>query len=354
LEPSSLVRENIRRLDRPSYRTLPKDIIRMNDNSNLFMPNPVAERVSDLFDFDSLSMYPSIQADDLRAAIGKKFGIAPSQVIVGNGSDEAIDLAVKTFIGPKDRVAVPVPTFEMYSMYAKIAGAKVIECPLEEGTFQLDVESILSADAKMIFLSSPNNPTGNSMRAEDMRRIIKESGAIVVVDEAYCDFTGAASFITMSRRAKNLLVLRTLSKAYALPGLRVGFCMGSEDVIGPMSAACAPFRLNRFSEKVAIEALADDKFVKKIAETARTERKWVSSRLAKLGAKVYPSETNFILFRPPVPVRRLIDSLFKKGIAIRDCSKQKMLSNCARVTFGRREINERFIKACAEILEGSR
>jgi len=353
LEPSSLVRENVRRLDRPSYSTLPKDIVRMNDNSNLFMPNPVAAKVSGMFDFDSLSMYPSILADDLRAVIGKKFGIDSSQIIVGNGSDEAIDLAVKTFIEPKDRVAVPVPTFEMYSMYARIAGAKVIECLLDEETFQLDVDAILSSDAKMIFLSSPNNPTGNSMRVEDMRRIIKESDAVVVVDEAYCDFTDAVSFISMSKRAKNLLVLRTLSKAYALPGLRVGFCMGSEEVIGPMSSACAPFRLNRFSEKVAIEALASDRFVRRISEMARTERKWVSSKLAELGAKVYPSETNFLLFKPSMPVKTLIESLLKKGIAIRDCSKQKMLANCARVTFGRREINEKFIDACAEILEGS-
>lgn len=352
MEPSSLVRDNVRRLDRPSYRTLPKGVIRMNDNSNLFMPNPVAEDVSGMFDFDMLSMYPSIMADDLRVAIGKKFGISPEQVIAGNGSDEAIDLAVKTFIEPKDRVAVPVPTFEMYSMYAKIAGAKVVECPLEEGTFQLDVDALLSADAKLIFLSSPNNPTGNCMRPSDIKRIIKESGAVVVVDEAYCDFTGEASIIVAAKRSKNLLVLRTLSKAYALPGLRVGFCMGSREVIEPMCAACAPFRLNRFSEKVAIEALADDKFVRKIAEMAGQERAWTSSKLKRLGATVYPSETNFLLFKPLVKVKKLIEELLAKGIAIRDCSKQRMLDNCARVTLGTRALNEKFIDACAEILEG--
>jgi histidinol-phosphate aminotransferase len=246
-----------------------------------------------------------------------------------------------------------VPTFEMYSMYAKIAGARILEVPLDSRAFQLDVDSILSSDAKMIFLSSPNNPTGNSMRAEDVKRIINESGAVVVVDEAYGDFTGAASFITMSKRAKNLLVLRTLSKAYALPGLRVGFCMGSKEIIEPMCAACAPFRLNRFSEMVAIEALADEDFIRKTAEMARAERKWVSTKLAEMGAKVYPSETNFILFRPPIPVEELIGKLLKKGIAIRDCSRQMMLGNCARVTIGKRSINEKFIAACEKIMGGS-
>ena len=354
MKPSSLARDNIRRLNPPSYRTLPPEIIRMNDNSNLFMPNPVAEKVSGDFDFDMLSQYPSIFSDDLRAAIGKKFKVDPSQVIVGNGSDEMIDLAVKAYVGPKDKVAVPVPTFEMYSMYAKIAGAQMIECPLRKKTFQLDVDMILSSNPKMVFLSSPNNPTGNSFKKQDIMRIVEESDAIVVLDEAYCDFADGGSCIEHSKKLGNLLVLKTLSKAYALPGLRVGFCIGSKDVIGPMAAANAPFRLNRFSEKVAIEAIADDGFVKKVAKMAKEEREWVSSELKKIGAIVYPSETNFLLFKPPIPVKALIQGLLKDGIAIRDCSNQPMLENCARVTFGRREINKKFISSAKRIMGETR
>ena len=354
MKPSSLARDSVKRLNPPSYRTLPPGIIRMNDNSNLFMPNPVAEKVSDEFDFDMLSQYPSIFADDLRAAIGDKFGVDPSQVIVGNGSDEMIDLAVKAYIGPRDRVVVPVPTFEMYSMYAEIAGAQIMECPLRKNTFQLDVNLILSSDPKMVFLSSPNNPTGNSFKRQDIMRVVQESDAIVVLDEAYCDFSEGGSCINFSKKLGNLIILKTLSKAYALPGLRVGFCIGSKEVIEPMAAANAPFRLNRFSEKVAIEALADDAFVRKTARMAKEEREWVSAELKKLGATVFPSETNFLLFRPPVPVKTLIKGMLKGGIAIRDCSNQPMLENCARVTFGRREVNRKFIESANRLMGGAR
>lgn len=325
----------------------------MNDNSNLFMPNPAAEKVSDEFDFDQLSLYPSIFADDLRAAIGKKSRVDPSQVIVGNGSDEMIDLAIKAFIEPKDRVVIPVPTFEMYSMYAKVAGAHVIECPLRKKSFQLDVDLILSSDPKMIFLSSPNNPTGNCMKKADIVQIAEESDAIVVLDEAYCDFTGSDCCLGYSKALGNLLILRTFSKAYALPGLRVGYCIGSNDVIAPMASASAPFRLNRFSEKVAIEALADDGFIRRVAKMAKEERNWVSSELKRLGASVYPSETNFLLFKSPIPVKQLIDKLLAKGIAIRDCSNQPMLDDCARVTIGRHEMNKKFIAAIKQIVGGS-
>lgn len=354
MKPSSLAKDNIRRLNPPSYRTLPPEIIRMNDNSNLFMPNPVAEKVSNEFDFDQLSLYPSIFADDLRAAIGRKFKVDPTRVIVGNGSDEMIDLAVKTFIGPRDRIAVPVPTFEMYSMYAKIAGAQVIECPLRKKSFQLDVDLMLASNPKMIFLSSPNNPTGNCLRKQDILRVAQESDAIVVLDEAYCDFTDADCCPDISKRMGNVLILRTLSKAYALPGLRVGFCIGGKEVVEPMATACAPFRLNRFSERVAIEALADDGFIERVARMAKEERKWMSSELEKLGAAVFPSETNFLLFKSPLPVKTLIQRLLEDRIAIRDCSGQPMLANCARVTFGRREINKKFIASFKRIVEAAR
>lgn len=354
MKSSSLARDNIKRLNPPSYSTLPPEIVRMNDNSNLFMSNPVAERVAGDFDFDMLSQYPSIFADDLRAAIGKKFKVDPSQVIVGNGSDEMIDLAVKAYVSPRDRVAIPVPTFEMYSMYAKIAGAQMIECPLRKKSFQLDVDLMLSSDPKMVFLSSPNNPTGNSFRKQDIMRIVEESDAIVVLDEAYCDFADAGSFIEQSKKIGNLLVLRTLSKAYSLPGLRVGFCIGGKDAIAPMAAANAPFRLNRFSEKVAVEAIADDEFVKRVARMAKVEREWVSSELKKIGATVYPSETNFLLFKPPIPVKTFIQGMLKEGIAIRDCSNQPMLENCARVTFGHREINKKFIGSAKQVVGGAR
>lgn len=351
MKSSSFVRKSVRSLRRPRYRNLPPKIIGMNDNSNLFMPNPVAKKVAKEFNFDLLAAYPSILSDELRDAIGEKFKIDSSQIIVGNGSDEIIDLTVKTYLNSGEKVAIPVPTFEMYSLYARIAGAKVVECPLKAKSFQLDVDKILSSKAKIIFLASPNNPTGNMMKEQDLLRIVKESDSIVVVDEAYIDFTSNNGLADAVNNTDNLMVMRTFSKAYALSGLRIGYGIGSKAVIDPIAAVCAPFRLNRFSERVAIEAIAEDEFVKKTAEMAKKERKWTTTELEKLGIKVFPSDTNFLLFKSTIPVKQLIKGLMKAGIAIRDCSNQPMLEKCARVTIGRHELNKKFIESMKGVLE---
>lgn len=347
------MRNSVKNLKRPSYRTVPDDILRMHDNSNLFMANPAARRVAERFDFDSLSKYPPVAADELREAIGNKWKVSPDQVLVGNGSDELIDLVVKTFCDRGDRAAIPIPTFEMYSMYLTIAGAKIVTCRLKRG-FQLDIDRILSARPKMTFIASPNNPTGNSMQKEDILRIIEDSKALVVVDEAYCEFAGGTKFTGLVDEYDNLIVLRTFSKAYALPGLRIGFAIASKKIADAMRRVEPPFRLNRFSEQVAIEALKDDDFIEKTVKMANTERAWLSKELERLGAKIYPSETNFITFRAPIPVKELVFGLLRRKIAIRDCSSQPMLRNCARVTFGRRDINSRFISAMTEVLEEAR
>jgi len=346
-------RSSVRNLKRPSYGTVPEGIVRMNDNSNLFMPNPAAERVAREFDFDSLSEYPPLAADGLREAIGRKLKASPEQVIVGNGSDEIIDLVVKAYCDPDDRAMIPVPTFEMYSMYLAIAGARIVMCPLKED-FQLDAERMLSTRAKMIFIASPNNPTGNSMREEDVLRIVEESGALTVIDEAYCEFAGGSRYTRLVDEYENVIVLRTFSKAYALSGLRVGFGIASEGIVEAIRRVEPPFRLNRFSEQVAIEALKDDDFISRTVRMARKERAWLSNELELMGAEVYPSETNFILFRSPMAVKKLISGLLKRKIAIRDCSNQPMLRNCARVTFGRHEMNSRFVSEMRSVIGGSR
>lgn len=348
-----LTRASVRNLKRPSYGTIPADIIRMNDNANLFMPNPAAKRVARRFDFDSLSKYPPVAADDLREAIAEKYGVSAEDVFVGNGSDEIIDLIVKTFCNPGDVATISVPTFEMYSMYLTIAGAKILASPLKRD-FQLDVDKILSTDPKVVFIASPNNPTANAMREKDVLRIIERSSALVVVDEAYCEFSGGSKFTKAVNRYDNLVVLRTFSKAYALSGLRIGFAVASEDVADALRSIEPPFRLNRFSEQVAIEALKDDDFIARTAKMATAERRWLSEELERLGADVFPSDTNFILFKSPIAVRKLISGLLKRKIAIRDCSNQPMLRNCARVTFGRREINERFVSEMKRVIGGGR
>jgi len=353
-EISSKVRNSISDLEGPSYSSLPADILRMNDNSNLFAPNPAVKNARDKFDFDLLSSYPTVLADDLREAIAQKFRIDPMQVIVGNGSDEIIDLAVKAFLDPGDTVALPVPTFEIYTLYVKVMGASVAKCPLKGESFDIDVDAILSSEPKVVFICSPNNPTGNAFAREDFERVLNESRAMVVMDEAYCQFSDKSGFgAELVKDYDNLIVLRTFSKAYSLAGLRVGFGVGSEEAITPLRKIIAPFRLNRFSEAVAIEALNDDDFIERIVTAARDEREYLTKELSALGAKAYPSEANFMLLRSPIPVKALVGGLLERGIAIRDCSAQPLLEDCARVTIGNRGVNIRFIGAMKRVLEES-
>ncbi|HDP97182.1 MAG TPA: histidinol-phosphate transaminase [Euryarchaeota archaeon] len=346
------VREDVLRIKEPSYRSLPDKTIKMNDNSNLFSINPIVRKIREQFDFESLSAYPSVSSDMLRNAVAGKNGVDPSQVIVGNGSDEIIDLVVKAFVDPGDAAVILSPSFEMYSRYLAVAGARIIESTLDAENFGIDVESIISSRAKIKFICSPNNPTGNAFSLTDIRRIAEESDSIVVVDEAYIEFAlDQESAVGLVDELDNVIVLRTLSKAYGLAGLRIGYAVGGREPVGFVRRICAPFRLNRLSEWVATKAIESDDFVKKVAEMAKEERDWTSSALSSLGAVVYPSVTNFLLFKPPVPSAVLVASLMDMGIAIRDCGEKPLLDGCARVTLGPRKLNERFIDAVRTVTE---
>lgn len=346
------VRENVLRIGASSYSTLPEKTLRMNDNSNLFGVNPIVREISEQFDFASLSKYPSLSSDELRNAVASNFGVDPSQVIAANGSDEIIDLIVKSFIGPGDEALILSPSFEMYTRYLTLADAKVLESLLDPGDFSLDVESAASSRAKIKFICSPNNPTGNAFPSGDIRRIAEESDSVVVVDEAYIEFApDQENSIGLVDELDKVIVLRTMSKAYGLAGLRVGYAVGSSDAIGLMRKICAPFRLNRLSEWAAARAIESDAFIREIAELAEKERDWTSSALSSLGAKVYPSVTNFLLFKSPIPSDKLVGALLDKGIAIRDCGNRPLLENCARVTLGPRELNQRFIDAVRTVME---
>jgi len=338
----------------PAYSSLPANIHRMDDNTNLFGSNPAIEKVAREFNYSMLSRYPSVISDDLREAIAVKHNVQPSQVLAGNGSDDVIDMVAKSFIEPGDIAALPVPSYEFYGLFVKLAGARIERCPLIEPGFKLDSDKIISVHPKVAFICSPNNPTGNRFDEGAIRELLEKSGALVVLDEAYVEFSSSGSHLRMIDEYENLLVMRTFSKAYGLAGLRIGYCIGGENVISQMLRARRPFVLNSFSEAVAIEALKSDDFIRKVAETNSAERAWISKRFGELGIKAYASEANFILFKSPIPATQLLERMLEKGIAIRDCSKQPTLKDCMRVTVGSREMNERFVAELAKLAEGCR
>ncbi len=287
--------------------------------------------------------YPDPEATELKKLTAKEFGVRPENILQGNGSDELIYYLITTFGGP---VMYPTPTFSMYGIISQALNEKKVEVPLD-GEFDLAVQPMLSAirneKPKLILLSSPNNPTGNCFSSDRLLKIIESAmKSIVVVDEAYQPFASARGFIPMLRDYKNLVIMRTLSKI-GLAALRVGFIIGSEEIINEVNKVRLPFNLNALSQTVAVNALQKKGLMKRYVKSIVSERKKLFKELADIkGIVAYPSEANFILFKAQ-DVDGVYQSLLKKGVLVRNM--KGAVGGCLRVTVGTPEENMIFIGA---------
>jgi histidinol-phosphate aminotransferase len=294
--------------------------------------------------------YPDPEAQALKKAVAKDLKIRPTNILQGNGSDELIYYLITTFGGP---VLYPVPTFSMYGIIAHALGEKGIPVPLD-GAFDLDLKKILVGirknKPKLIFLSSPNNPTGNCFAADRILKIIESvSGtAIVVVDEAYQPFASHRGFIPMLRDYDHLVIMRTLSKI-GLAGLRVGFLIAAEEIIHEVNKVRLPFNLNALSQAIALKVMDSKAALKQNIQLIVSEREKLFRELSGIkGIKSYPSEANFILFRVGEP-EKVYQGLLKKGILVRNM--KGLVDGCLRVTVGTPEENRMFIKSLRSVLK---
>jgi histidinol-phosphate aminotransferase len=291
--------------------------------------------------------YPDPEAKALKAMLARDLGIRQSNILQGNGSDELIYNLITTFGGP---ILYPVPTFSMYGIISQALGEKRREVPLDS-EFDLALDKMLSAikrdRPKIIFLSSPNNPTGNCFSSEKMLKIIDASKGIVVVDEAYQAFSGEKGFLPMLGDFRNLVIMRTLSKI-GLAALRFGFMIASEEIIEEVNKVRLPFNVNSLSQAVAVEALRKKKSLKQAIRNISEERDRMFSRMEEVkGVHPFPSEANFILFRVDDP-KKVYRGLLEKGVLVRDMSNA--IKGCLRVTVGSPEENSIFLKRLAQIL----
>ena len=344
----TMLRRSIRGMSALPYGSLDRALLPMDQNTNLMGPNPAVRRVLARWNGD-LTQYPTHSAVPLRKALGKYHRVDPEQVIVGNGSDEVFDIICKTFLNPGDRAAVASPGFVMYGWYARINAAEVATIPLR-ADFSLDVDAFLRARAKVSFLCNPNNPTSNLYRRADIFRLVRESKGLVVLDEAYADFA-RVDYTPELRRHRNLIFVRTFSKAFGLAGLRVGYAMAHADLARRMAAVKPPFNVGLIDERIAVAAIVDPSFRDRTVRTVIAERPKVTRTLRKLGAHVFPSDTNFLLVRTLFPTAEVVDAFKSRGILVRDMTKYAGLANCFRVTVGPPAINRRFLKTFGEILK---
>jgi histidinol-phosphate aminotransferase len=333
--------------DIPLYYNPKVSGIRMDTSTNPLGANPAAkEAMRECLDLD-LNQYPTPYSDGLRRALAERYQLDMEHFVVGNGSDEVLDIIFKSFLEPGETVILPYPSYSLHGYFVKINCGKVALIDLKED-FQLDPGAMNAMDGKMVLLCNPNNPTSNTFRRKDIEVLIERGDRIVVVDEAYGEYAGK-SFIPDVDSYENLIVTRTFSKAYALAGMRIGYAISNPDLAGVMQRVKVPYSLNRVSEIVAIKALRNQDFVREGVELVNAERKRLEKGLDDLGFKVFPSEANFILFKPSIDHSILVRKLSENGILIRDFGNNRRLENCVRTTIGTREMNDALLSKLEEV-----
>jgi histidinol-phosphate aminotransferase len=336
-----LLRENIKRLvpyssARDEYQGEASVFLDANENA---FGSPLEQQ---------FNRYPDPLQYEVKKRLSEIKGVPIRNIFLGNGSDEAIDILFRSFCNPGvDNVILVPPTYGMYKVSANINDVEARNVPLTED-FQLNLEGIAEAidkNTKLIFICSPNNPTGNSIDRADVETLLANFNGIVVVDEAYINFSRQKTFIQELTEYANLVVLQTLSKAWGLAGLRVGMAFASEEIIEVMNKVKPPYNVNEASQQLALQALANiDQVNNWIKETLVQRDKLV------LGLKdydfvldIYPSDANFILVKT-VDARGIYNFLVQKGIIVRDRSKVELCEGCLRITVGTPDENTILLK----------
>lgn len=336
----SLVRENIK-LMKP-YSSARDEFsgeanIFLDANENSFgSPLPI-----------NYNRYP----DPLQAAVKEKIstikGVPPKNIFLGNGSDEAIDLLFRAFCEPgRDNVIILPPTYGMYEVCAAMNNV-VLKKVLLTPDFQLDLEAIekaIDANTKLIFICSPNNPTGNSINRNDIEIVLNNFDGLVVIDEAYINYAKQRTFIPELIEYPNLVIMQTFSKAWGLAGLRLGMAFAGIPVINYLNKVKYPYNINTSTQQLALEALESVETINNWVKITVEQREWLTEKLLKLAftETVYPSDANFVLAKMK-NARKIYDQLSAKGIIVRDRSKVILCDDCLRITIGTRLENQQLI-----------
>ena len=301
---------------------------------------------------NSVNRDPSTsQKEAVRARLAAIKGVAPEQLFLGNGSDEAIDLCYRVFCEPgRDNAVIIAPSYGMYSVCADINNVERRMVLLEPETFALPVDRLLAAvdvNTKLMFVCSPNNPTANAFAAADIERLAAAFDGILVVDEAYIDFSSKSGVLPLIDKYENVIVLQTLSKAWGLAGLRIGLAMSNPYIISLFKQVKYPYNIGTDTLALALDRLQAD-IAPQVAEII-AERDRLAALLPryKFVQKVYPSDANFLLVKVDDP-RRLYNALIAGGLIVRDRSTVALCDDCLRITVGTPEENKKLVKALDE------
>lgn len=337
----TLVRENIKRLvpystARDEFKGEASIFLDANEN-NFGSPLPV-----------NYNRYPDPMQWQLKYKIADIKGVPPQNIFIGHGSDEAIDVLYRSFVNPGvDNVILCPPTYGMYEVSAHINDAVIRKVTLTED-FQLDIPALQQAiddHTKLIFICSPNNPTGNSINRADIELLLNNFDGIVVIDEAYINFSRQKTFIQELTEYPNLVVMQTLSKAWGLAGLRIGMAFASEEIVNTLNKVKPPYNISQATNELALQALENVSQVNEWIREIVIERDLLSAALIQLPEvlHIYPSDASFILVKT-TDAKGIYNYLIEQGIVVRDRSKVELCMGCLRITIGTPAENLRLLE----------
>jgi histidinol-phosphate aminotransferase len=334
--------------DYPPYYDAPVgDLLRLDQNTNRWGPHPAA--LTRRPAMDAVNLYPQRDNQPLVDALAAAFGVDPAMVFAANGSDEVLDLLLRLLVEPGGRVATPHPSYSMYPHLCRLNRLTHVQVPYD-GRFHVTAQALIEADADLVLMANPDNPSGTVLDPAEIGRLVDGFDGPVVVDEAYADYAGS-TLLPLVGTKPNLVVTRTLSKAYGLAGLRVGFGAAHPEVAELIRRARVPFAVNHVSQDVAIAAVADPGPAVEGVRRVAAEREKLAASLERLGFSVVPSATNFLLTLPPVRASELEAALRSRGILARTFEHEPALADHVRFTVGTPPENQRLLEALTTIID---
>lgn len=332
----------------------PKDrkFIKLNTNENPYPPSPRVQEAVQSVAVDSLALYPDPEAVNLRNSLAEYHQVSPEQVFVGNGSDEILAFCFQAFFGPEKAICFPDISYGFYPVYADLFRVQYEEIPLNED-FTLKLEAFLGNNGGVV-LPNPNAPTGIALPLTDIERLLAANPDVaVIIDEAYVDF-GAESALTLLDRYPNLLVVRTMSKSRSMAGMRVGYAIGSTNLVTALNCVKNSFNsytLDRVALAAAEASVSDERYFQETRQKVIGTRERTTTRLTELGFQICPSQANFLFVTlPGYRGKELLDGLREKGILVRWWSKSR-ISDYLRITIGTDEEMDALLKALGELID---
>jgi histidinol-phosphate aminotransferase len=324
-------------------------IIKLNSNENPYLPSPAVLEVLKDFDGEWLRRYPNAYGEEFRQAASKVLGVPDNWIIVGNGSDELLNVVMRACVEKGRKVVYPSPTYVLYSTLTQMQSAELIEIPYSEN-YRLPLEEIIAANGNITFIASPNSPSGHVVPKDDLRKLAGNLSGILVIDEAYVDFA-QENALDLVAEFENVMIIRTLSKGYSLAGIRLGFGIANPQLLSGLYKVKDSYNIDAIACKIGAAAISDQAYKNACVAKIKASRNELAEDLQNLGFRVWDSHTNFLLVQPPQNnAEYLYLKLKEQGILIR-YFPQPQVDDKLRITVGTVEQNQILIQALTHLLK---